>query len=255
MTERRVKLEDLEIALVGPGISLKTVSVGRLAELLRAAEELIAAVAADLSVPTPTTSLIRLRNASAGYHLHSQDKHWSRTARRVEIVIRRKGRSESLRVREKLRSLHFVGGKARVRVTPIDSQGRRRGKELLVEAPPPTDIPVSFTATMYGRIVGLFERTDGALFVQLDRDDGGRITLSSDDAQFASATGLLRKSVKVSAEGTWDVERQEAGNWKLLSLEPWAENDLVDALSGVREDLDKKHIKVDVDGLLRELGE
>ena len=256
VAERRNSLEDLEIALVGPDVSLQTVSVGRLAELLRAAEELIAAVAADLSLPPPTTSLIRLRNASAGYQLHSHDKQWRRTARRVETVIRSKGRRESLRVRERLRALHAVGGKAaKVRVTPVDPQGRKRGKELLVEAPPPTEIPVSFTATMYGRIVGLFERADGALVVQLDRDDGGRINLTADDAQFAAATALLRKPVKVSAQGTWDVEAQQASDWKLRSIEPWAEKDLLGTLSGVRDDLEKKGVQVDVDDLLRRLGE
>lgn len=258
MAERRPKLEDIEIALVGQGISLQTVSVGRLAELLRAAEDLIAAVAQELSVPVPVTSLVRLRNGSAGYQLHSTDKHWRTTARRVETVIRRKGRDESPVVRDRLRALHTIGGKtaARVRVTPIDPQGRTRGKELLVEPPPPTEAPVSFTATLYGRVVGLFERaTDGALMVQLDRDDGGRVSLRADEVQFGHATELLRKSVKVVAEGTWDPEASEASDWKLLSLETWTETDLIEALSGVRDDLAKSGVTIDVNEFLDQLGE
>src|SRR5258705_4305482 len=103
----------------------------------------------------------------------------------------------------------IAGRDVRVRVTPVDKTGKARGKEVIVEPPATTETPVSFSTTLYGRLVGLFERADGALVVQLDRDDGGRVVLIADETLFEKATSLLRKTVRASAVGSWDPAHLE----------------------------------------------
>jgi hypothetical protein len=247
-------MSDIEIALVGKGCSLETTSIGRLSELLRIAQELISELAAELSSPAPMASLIRLRNKSAAYQLHSSDKHWRSTARRLTRALKERGKRESPRVRDRIRALYSLAGRdVRIRVTPVDKTGKTRGKELLVEPPATTDTPISFSATLYGRLVGLFERADRSLVVQLDRDDGGRVVLNADEAFFERATSLLRKPVRAAVVGSWDPETREESDWRLHALDAWTETDLVSTMKSVRDELDAKGLRLDVEAALRDL--
>jgi len=95
-----------------------------------------------------------------------------------------------------IRALYSIAGRdVRVRVTPVDKTGKARGKEVIVEPPATTETPVSFSTTLYGRLVGLFARADGTLVVQLDRDDGGRVPVPAVAARSAGCSEGGRHSV------------------------------------------------------------
>lgn len=255
MAGRKRSTHEFEVALSGEGVSLGTVSVDRVIAVLDAAQDLVRAVAAEKGVKA-IPCLTAVRSASAHFRLGSAQLGWAQVASDVETAIATRGENASPAVRAQLSLLSKSGGRGVAVKLVKMRRGKPLRKEIPVLDPEPAPDKMLFSSTIYGRIVGVRERTEGTLDLRIDRDDGDRVWMkAATEAVFSKAVGLIRKAVVLRTEGAWTPATNSDGDWTVLSVDAFKERDLTEVMAEVRKDLRTAGLEPDVDTALRDLGD
>jgi hypothetical protein len=245
---------DLEVALVGQGVTPQTVTIRHLQELLAATSEALSAISTEGQQKPVLPGLTAVRTGSAAYVMTAADARWSPTLDELVSAVKKRGAGYPIRLRSALAKLHRAGGKlARVRIARIDPLSGARTDETLVEAPVETEPPqVTYSTMLYGKVVGVDAYTD-RIAVKLLLTDGGRCDLDATPEDAVKAGQLFFQPVVVHADVEWDAERQQESKWELKSIDAWVEGDLVAVADQISQDLASKGVRVDIDEWLRDL--
>jgi hypothetical protein len=186
----------LTIAIVGEGVTPKNVTLRQLAALLEATATTFDALAADRNIEAPHLSLTRVKDGSAAYELHSQDRQASRAIDSFVATIRRRGKNASPRTRASLTRLHAVVTKAgaSLRIDPVHAT--TNAKPIYLAAPlAEDDVSVEEGTVVFGRIVGLRLDARDRASVTIRYDDGGTGEFDAEADFLDRAARLIGRTV------------------------------------------------------------
>lgn len=186
----------LTIAIVGEGVTPKSVTVRQLAAILEATAATFDAVAAEKNVDAPHLSLTRVKDGSAAYELASQDRQASRAMGSFVTTIRQRGKNSSPRTRASLTRLHSVATKAgaALRIDPIATTSN--AKSIFLAAPlAEDDTNIEEGTIIHGRLVGIRLDVRDRASVTIRYDDGGTGEFDAESDFLDRAARLIGRNV------------------------------------------------------------
>lgn len=241
----------LEVAVVGSGITPEDVNIKQLAELLSATAATLDALAADRGVAAVQPSLKTIRRGSAVAVLWSEEAIWPEMMRSFYDAVETRGAKASEKVRSALFRLHRSVKMGAVSVGAADVRGAQKLPRIVMAAPVDTKTTkTAFTSTLYGRVVGVNHYAD-RIAVKIEHVDGGREEFDADKTVTDQAARLFNKMVRADVQMDWDGHARHSVS--LRELKPWSESDFVDTLVDARRELHKLGIKIDFDAAMKEL--
>jgi hypothetical protein len=237
-----------DVIVEGAGISLGDVSIRELANLLSAAHSLLEAVAKELGHEVPTVALGEVRSGSACYRLFSgreeQDEPFGEIAARAYTDAKERGKKSSPSIRGALNRLHRSSEKGSIAIQPRNIRRSDQVEKILIAAPLElTEEYVNGVTQLYGRIVGV-EALKNRLQLTLKLEEGGKTELETEETIAEHAGRLFNKKVSIKAKVRWSADGLSK-NWEAISIHQWNDSDLLEIMTGVRQELREEGIRID----------
>ena len=248
---RAARHAELEVAVVGEGVTPRDVPLREAVAILEALASLLEEAADALHLPRPKSALIAVREGSAEYALPLDEASSdAAVAHHALEAARTRGVGASRAVRKQLGRLYKATGVGAIRLA---MSGAQKVGPFLLAAPKEEDDPeLEEVEELHGTIVGVQAvRSEFKVRVRIAHTTRVEEFSTSDDVVADQAASLFNRRVRARVTFFRSAHEERAGEVEHVQLDE-EESALLDVIGQMRDEIARRGVQVDASPFLGE---